>query len=251
MSHLQSRGEAVWHDIECGTYTADLPLWRELVASVEQRADAACELLELGCGTGRVGLALAGPRCQVTALDVNGELVDTLRRRAEQLETPVETVVADARSFELGSRFDLIIAPMQLAQLLDRAGRQAMLACVARHLGPGGRAAVALLDPDEDWDAADGPLPAPDMLEQGDWVYSSQPVAVRRTDAGTIELDRIRQVVSPTGSREESFSRIRLELTSPGQLERDGRDAGLSIARRRRVPATSDHVASTVVMLRG
>ena len=36
----------VWHDLECGGYDADLPLWRELAA------DADGPVLDLGAGTG-------------------------------------------------------------------------------------------------------------------------------------------------------------------------------------------------------
>ena len=44
---------AVWHEVECGGYAADLPVWERL-------ADAAGgAVLELGCGTGRVALRLA------------------------------------------------------------------------------------------------------------------------------------------------------------------------------------------------
>jgi hypothetical protein len=126
-----------------------------------------------------------------------------------------------------------------------------MLARMRRHLAPGGWAALALLDPEEDWEDSEGPLPLPDVLEQDGWVYSSQPVAVQRTSAGSVmEIDRVRQAVSPAGALEESFSRIQLELLPPGQLEQDSRGAGLVVDPRRRVPATRDHVASTIVMLR-
>jgi SAM-dependent methyltransferase len=251
MTQAQRTGEAVWHDIECGAYTADLSLWRELVDGATRRSGSACRLLELGSGTGRVSLALAGADCEVTALDNDAELVEELRTRATALETPVTPALADARSFDLCSRFDLVIAPMQVAQLLRPHERADMLACIARHLEPGGRAAFALLGPEEDWEATGDAAPAPDMLEEDGWVYSSQPVAVRRTDDGAgIELDRIRNAVSPAGELEESFSRIRLELLSPARLERDARDAGLLPEKRRHVPATDDHVGTTVVILR-
>src|SRR5439155_743 len=53
----------IWHDVECGAYVADLPLWRELAA--------ACEgpILDVGAGTGRVTLDLARHGHDVVALD--------------------------------------------------------------------------------------------------------------------------------------------------------------------------------------
>jgi SAM-dependent methyltransferase len=246
-----SGGEAVWHDIECGAYTADLPLWRELRKETGDGAES-CELLELGCGTGRVSLALAGDGCTVTALDRDPELVAVLRGRAAERGLPIEALVADARAFELDRRFDLVLAPMQLAQVLhSEQERSRMLGCVARHLAPQGRAALALLDLAEQWEAAEEAAPTPDMLEADGWVFSSQPVAVRRHEReGTIELDRIRRAVSPEGQLSESFSRTRLAVVPPARLEREARDAGLACEPRRSIPATPDHVASTVVVLR-
>jgi SAM-dependent methyltransferase len=240
---------AVWHDIECGTYKADLPLWRELVRRARNRSGKACELLEIGCGTGRVSLALARPECRVTAVDIEVELVEVLRRRARKHAAPVEAVVADARSLELGSTFDLILAPMQLAQLLNEDDRGRMLAAIARHLRPDGCTAVALLDLDEEWDSDSGPLPPPDRLQVDGHAYFSQPVAVRRDTGRNLRLDSIRRVVTPQGEQTEMFSRISLELVSPQQLESEARRAGLVPTGRRQVPATEDHVASTVVIL--
>jgi SAM-dependent methyltransferase len=251
MGQAQKTGEAVWHDIECGAYTADLPLWRGLAEAASRRTGKACRLLELGCGTGRVSLALAGPDCQVTALDNEPALVEEMEFRARAADVPVTTVVADARSFELSSRFDIVIAPMQIVQLLRPRDRQDMLVCVADHLDPDGRSAVALLDPDDDWEATAEASPPPDMREEDGWVYSSHPIAVRRTDRGAaIELDRIRRAVSPVGELEESFSRVRLELVSPAAIERAGRRAGLVPEQRLTVPPTDDHAGSTVVVLR-
>ena len=46
----------IWHDLECGSYGEDLPLWRSLAAEYGD------PVFELGAGTGRVTLALARSR---------------------------------------------------------------------------------------------------------------------------------------------------------------------------------------------
>jgi SAM-dependent methyltransferase len=242
---------AVWHDIECGAYKADFPLWRELVAAAIERSGRACELLEIGCGTGRVSLALAGDHCRVTAVDVDSELVAVVRKQAGELGLPVDAVVADARSLELRSSFDLILAPQQFVQLFGEDDRVRVLSSIARHLRSVGCAAVALLDLDEEWDSDADPLPPPDRLRKDGWDYSSQPVAVlRMPDETTLKLDRVRRVVSPDGEQTETFSRICLELISVPQLESEAGHAGLVSDGRRQIPATDMHVASTVVLLR-
>jgi hypothetical protein len=69
-------------------------------------------------------------------------------------------------------------------------------------------------------------------------------------DEKVIELDRVREAVSPAGELERSFNRVRLKLVSPRRLEQEGRAAGLRVEPRRRVEPTDDHVGSTVVVLR-
>ena len=65
----------LWHDIECGSYAADLPLWREWAAAADG------EVLDVGAGTGRVTLDLARRDRAVTALDHDETLLAELRRR--------------------------------------------------------------------------------------------------------------------------------------------------------------------------
>ena len=64
----------IWHDVECGAYAADLPLWRELAAT------EAGPVLDVGAGAGRVALELARAGHDVTALDLDPELLAELRR---------------------------------------------------------------------------------------------------------------------------------------------------------------------------
>ena len=236
-------GTVAWHDVECASYSADLPVWRELA---EQRGGP---VLDLGCGTGRVALDLARHGHAVTGLDSDAELVRELTARARRLGMKVDGVVADARCFSLPSRFGVAIAPMQVVQLLGGSdGRTAALERVRRHLLPGGVLAVALADPFTA-EGADDPLPPlPDVREEDGWVLSSQPVAVTPATGGVV-ITRLRQLVSPSGELTEEMADVHLDRVSADELESEAAAAGLAAAARREVPPTADHVGSSVVLL--
>jgi SAM-dependent methyltransferase len=236
-------GAVEWHDVECASYTADLPLWRELAA---QRGGP---VLDVGSGAGRVALDLAGAGHRVAALDSDSALVAALRDRARRRGLQVDCLTGDARSFSLPGRFALAIAPMQVLQLLGgREGRRAALISVRRHLEPGGRFAAALADPFEGITPADVLPPLPDVREEDGWVLSSRPVAVR-SEPGAVAIDRLRQAVSPGGELSETLVTVRLDAVSADELEAEASEAGYSALERRKVPETADHVGSTVVVM--
>jgi SAM-dependent methyltransferase len=232
----------VWHDLECGSYRADVETWRELA---EQYGDP---ILDIGAGTGRIALDLLRRQHAVTALDSDPALLAELGRRADGLE--LTTVVADARSFELDERFALCIVPMQTIQLLGgAAGRAACLRCVHGHLRAGGGLAIAIADDLEVYETvAGGPVPLPDMVELDGVVYSSQPTAVRDEGDGFV-LERRREQISLDGSRTVTEDRIRLDRLTATELEREALEQGFAAARHTRVPATADYVGSAVVIL--
>jgi SAM-dependent methyltransferase len=239
---------AIWHDVECASYDADLPLWRELAEELGPHA----AVLDLGCGTGRVALDLAAKGHDVTGLDSEPSFTTALAARARSLGLHVRSVTGDARSFSLaGQSFELVIAPMQVVQLLGGSkGRAGMLACARRHMAPGAVLAVALADP-HDGVPSDEEFapPLPDVREEDGWVYSSTPVNVREEPEATA-IDRLRQAVSPGGELDESMATIWLDRLQPGQLEAEAQGAGgFAIRPRRQVPATTDYVASTIVVL--
>jgi len=141
----------ICHDLGCGTYAQDLPLWRSLAAT------HGAPVLDVGAGTGRVALDLARHGHSVTALDREPALLEELVRRAGELELERDTVLADARTFELGGRFALCVVPMQTIQLLGRSeGRSAFLRCARPHLRPGAMLAVAIAEMLELYEALDG-----------------------------------------------------------------------------------------------
>ena len=242
----------IWHDIECGAYAEDLPLWRSLAAS---RGDP---VLDVGAGTGRVTLDLVAAGYKVTALDRDPELLEALERRSGRnseivgvsSEGAATTVVADARDFDLGERFPLVIVPMQTIQLLGGPeGRAAFLRCAHRHLTPGGMLAAAIAEVLELYEVVDGfEMPLPDIREHDGVVYSSQPTAVRAERGGFV-LERQRETVAPEGERTVEQNLIRLDGLTARGLEREGRAAGFTPAGRATVHATTDYSGSEVVML--
>jgi SAM-dependent methyltransferase len=235
----------LWHDLECGRYAEDLALWRELA---EQTGGP---LLDLGAGSGRVSLDLAHAGQEVVALDVDPLLLAALEERAAAAGLAVETVRADARDFALADRaFAFVLAPMQTIQLLGGpGGRAGLLRSAAAALRPGGLLAVALADALEGFDAEHSEPPLPDVLERDGWVYASHPVAVRPDAEGTT-IERIRQIVSPQGARTADGDVVRLDRLDGDTLEAEGIAAGLSLAGRRFVEMTDEHVGSEVVLLR-
>jgi SAM-dependent methyltransferase len=228
----------IWHDAENGAYSGDLALWEELAAA------AGGPILDLGCGTGRVALHLARRGHRTVGVDLDPELIAALERRAEGL--PLRGVVGDARDFELEEEIALALAPMQMAQLLaDSAERGECLDCVARHLVPGGKVALSIVERLPA--AAEGPPPLPDVREVDGWVYSSLPLDA--VDIGAeIVIQRLRQTVSPDGELSEEENEIRLRTLAADVLEGEGLVAGLKPLPRRRIAPTDLHVGSTVVV---
>jgi SAM-dependent methyltransferase len=251
---MSASAATIWHDVECGSYAADLPLWEELAA--------ACEgpVLELGCGTGRVALHLARRGHAVVGLDQDPELIAALTARASDIDhtgvgrksdaldgRSVKGIVADARDFELDEPVSLILAPTHLLQLLpDSTQRLESLGCIATALRPGGLLAAAII---ESMPASDGaPPPLPDVREVDGWVYSSLAVEAA-VGPDEIVVRRLRQLVSPAGSLSEEPNEVRIATFTAEALEAEAAACGLVPAGRREIPPTSMHEGSLVVLL--
>jgi SAM-dependent methyltransferase len=237
----------LWHDIECGSYAEDLPLWRELAATEAKGTP----VLDVGAGTGRVALDLARHGHAVLAVDVDAELLAALDDRAAREALPVETAACDARALDLGRTFRLILVPMQTLQLLEgAAGRARFFAAARRHLAPGGLLAAALADALEGYDEDHTELPLPDMREEAGIVYASRPVAVR-DEGDRVAIERIRETVDPDGLRSAEGNVVRLDRVGAEEVAAEAAAHGLRALAPRSIDATDEYVGSTVVMLRG
>lgn len=118
-------------------------------------------VLEIGCGTGRVSIELAKRGNQVLGLDLSKEMLNILNEKIvnglEEMDGSIKTVQADMIHFELGKKFDWIIFPFRVFQLLltDKF-RTLCLENVKKHLKKGGHIVIDLFDTDvssyEDWE---------------------------------------------------------------------------------------------------
>jgi SAM-dependent methyltransferase len=104
-------------------------------------------ILELGCGSGRVSLALAKQGHRVQGIDIAPAMLaraEFLRSRLDPaIANRVTFTVANMKSFSFPMKFDLIIAPyFALNHLSSRRAVMEAFARVAEHLMPGGTFAL-------------------------------------------------------------------------------------------------------------
>jgi len=123
----------------------DIPLYHALIASPE------VSILELGCGTGRVTLALA-PHCRyIHGIDISPAMISIGRDKLQQAGIPPTKARIDEGNiteFDLGRRFDLIIAPFRVLQNLDTDLEvDGMFRGIHRHLKPTGTCILNVSQP--------------------------------------------------------------------------------------------------------
>jgi len=98
-------------------------------------------VLELGCGTGRVLIALAAGCRAIQGIDISEAMLAHCRQKLQAAGIPpskAQVAHSDITHFALGRTFDLIIAPYRVFQLLETDAQvDGLLRCVRDHLAPG------------------------------------------------------------------------------------------------------------------
>ena len=216
-------GAVAWHDVECASYAADLPLWRELAA------ERGGPVLDVGAGTGRVALDLAAPRARGGGHRRGPRARARLRRARPRARAspcarwpPTRARSTSDRAIRWRS------CPMQVAQLLGGGGRTR---------GDARQRARATSSPAGCWrwrwptrstaSRPATPLPRfPTCSSVDGWVLSSTPVACAH-EGRSVAIDRHRQAVSPAGELTEEAFTIRLDSVVRAGARGRGRRRGL------------------------
>jgi SAM-dependent methyltransferase len=123
-------------------YLADLPFWIDLAEDQEG------DILELGCGTGRVLIPIAEAGHNVFGLDRDPEMLKFCRLQIPAEIAPrVHLLQADISSFQLKIQFPLIILPCNTFSTLEQDTRRSALKCIRQALSPGGIFAASMPNP--------------------------------------------------------------------------------------------------------
>jgi SAM-dependent methyltransferase len=114
---------------------------------VEFWTDVACRIggpvLEIGCGTGRVGLEIARSGLEIHGVDQSEVILDVFRHKlsleSEDVQRRVRLHSGDMRTFDLGQQFHLALIPFRpLQHMLTLEDQLAALNNARRHLTEGG-----------------------------------------------------------------------------------------------------------------
>lgn len=91
-------------------------------------------VLDAGCGTGRVAVAVAGHGVQVVGVEVDHSMIAEARRRAPELAW----VEADLAVLDLGRQFDVVVLAGNVPLFCSPATRPALVESCAGHVKAGG-----------------------------------------------------------------------------------------------------------------
>jgi len=122
-------------------YNASIQWTQHLALAPWLEVAPGTQVLDIGCGIGRWSRRLAQRGARVTGIDLSPTMVSEARRRAhaEGVASRCEFHTGDVTDFDLGTRFPVVVGVTVLQHIIDGVRFDAAVACLARHVAPGGR----------------------------------------------------------------------------------------------------------------
>lgn len=217
----------------------DLPFWRELVMRYTP-----ARMLELACGSGRIGIDLLHSPGNFTleGLDIEPAMLASyqrkLEREPEETQQRVTLHKGDMCAYDLPNKglFDLVILPFNsICHLYEIEQQLTAFHTTYEHLAPGGRFVVDTFLPDIDYlsDALNRPsyVYLEDEIEDPNGEFTMHLYTIRKYDAyeQTQNITWIHEKFFETGEHERYLSRLDMHLFFPRELQMLFLASGFSI----------------------
>lgn len=214
-----------------GDVAVDIPFYKAIIGPQSQ-------VLEVGCGTGRVAIELAIHGCQVTGIDLSAQMLDEFRKKLvarPEVQDKITLYQADMTNFELGSSFDWIIFPFRVFQaLITHEMWLACLSAVQRHMSERSQAVMTLFNPRSDilasWGKKGNVNFDVELPDSDKSVRRIENQILHDADAQVIVVEHLYQVYDPGGVVEEHLDRLELGYLFPDQAQELFRSSGFTIA---------------------
>ena len=151
---LEHYADAELYDHEYRRRRADVNWYRDLARRLVGAGKG--EVLELGCGSGRLLVPLVRDGQRVTGVDLSKPMLRRCEERVGRLPAAARAratlTQGDFRDLALGRRFPLVVTPFNaMMHLYNRADVERFLAVVKAHLAPGGTFAFDVMNPNLSW----------------------------------------------------------------------------------------------------
>jgi SAM-dependent methyltransferase len=144
--HVEIYDALAAQNIAAGTAMNDIEFYRGLAR------ETGGPILDVGCGTGRVSLALAADGHEVVGVDISAPMLRVAERNRAALSTDAAARLSfqqgDMATLSLGREFGLVITPFRVFQFaLTSDAQRAALRAMRSHLRRDGRLVLDLFDP--------------------------------------------------------------------------------------------------------